>query len=320
MADAHYDAGYGGNSSNSDGIQTGVMAASLHWFGALSSVALVAGLLYWGYELTVRDVANVPVIRALDGPARVQPEDPGGQLASHQGLAVNNVQSAGEAEGPAPRIVLAPSPVELSEDDIVVGAAPASDEAAPVQSTQAAPAEDEVLQQARARAEALAEELAQGVEALDPLAPVEDAPEVEVISQAIPGVKQSPRPGIRPQAARAQTTSVSFDQSAAVSAAVAAALNLGSVEVDPASLAPGTRLVQLGAFDDRETAEAAWDKISAQFSDYMGDKQRVIQQTESGGRTFFRLRAAGFDGLSSSRRFCAVLVAKNAVCIPILAR
>lgn len=316
MADAHYDAGYGGNSSNSDGTQTGIMAASLHWFGALSSIALVVGLLYWGYELTVRDVANVPVIRALDGPSRVQPEDPGGQLASHQGLAVNRVQSAGEAEGPAPRIVLAPSPVELSEDDIVLGAAPASEEEAQTQTALATPTEDDVLQQARARAEALANELAQGVEALEPLAPVEEnAPSIEVISQAIPGVKQSPRPGVRPK-----TTTVSFDQSAAVSAAVAAALNLGSVEVDAASLAPGTRLVQLGAFDDRASAEAAWDKIAAQFSDYMGDKQRVIQETESGGRTFFRLRAAGFDGLSSSRRFCAVLVAKNAVCIPILAR
>ena len=33
--------------------------------GALSSVALVLGLAYWGYALAVRDVTGVPVMRAL---------------------------------------------------------------------------------------------------------------------------------------------------------------------------------------------------------------------------------------------------------------
>ena len=50
--------------------------------GALTSVALIAGLAIWGYRLAVRDVTGVPVIRAMEGPMRVAPEDPGGQACS----------------------------------------------------------------------------------------------------------------------------------------------------------------------------------------------------------------------------------------------
>ena len=35
----------------------------------------------------------------------------------------------------------------------------------------------------------------------------------------------------------------------------------------------------------------------------------------SGGRTFYRLRAMGFEDLSDARRFCSALVAENAECM-----
>ena len=85
--------------------------------GAASSVALVVALGLWGYRLAVRDIAGVPVIRALEGPARVAPEDPGGAIADHQGLAVNDVVAEGAAAPPAERLVLAPKPVELTLED-----------------------------------------------------------------------------------------------------------------------------------------------------------------------------------------------------------
>jgi hypothetical protein len=70
--------------------------------GALTSVVLVLGLAVWGYRLAVRDVTGVPVIRALEGPARSAPADPGGELAAHQGLSVNAVTADGTAAPPAP--------------------------------------------------------------------------------------------------------------------------------------------------------------------------------------------------------------------------
>ena len=85
--------------------------------GALTSLALIGGLIWWGYELVMRDVNGIPVVRALEGPLRVQPEDPGGELARYQGLSVNRIQAEGNA-APAPdRLVLAPRPVDVIESD-----------------------------------------------------------------------------------------------------------------------------------------------------------------------------------------------------------
>ena len=69
--------------------------------GAVASVALVAGIGVWGYKLLMRDVSGVPVVRALEGPMRIAPEDPGGRPADHQGLAVNEVAAYGTAAAPA---------------------------------------------------------------------------------------------------------------------------------------------------------------------------------------------------------------------------
>jgi hypothetical protein len=78
--------------------------------------------------------------------------------------------------------------------------------------------------------------------------------------------------------------------------------------------------VQLGAFDTAEIAREEWDRIAGRFPEYFDDRPRVIEEAESGGQTFFRLRAAGFDDLAGSRRFCAVLVAQGTACIPVTVR
>ena len=55
---------------------------------------------------------------------RIAPSEPGGEIADHQGLAVNDVAAAGVATAPADRLVLAPAPVTLTEEDSA-GLAPA---------------------------------------------------------------------------------------------------------------------------------------------------------------------------------------------------
>jgi hypothetical protein len=89
---------------------------------------------------------------------------------------------------------------------------------------------------------------------------------------------------------------------------------------DLAPVEPGSRLVQLGAFDTPEQARAAWGEIARRFGPIMADKDRVLQQAEAGGRSFWRLRAGGFDDLGEARRFCAALVADQADCIPVVVR
>lgn len=275
--------------------------------GAAGSLALVVGLGWWGYELAVRDVRGVPVVRALEGPARVAPTDPGGEVVDHQGLAVNDVAAEGAAAPPADRLVLAPAPVELSLDDApgLSGTAPVVEQAEPARLE--APAEMvPVIEggQDEAVAAALAEAL--GVEETAPEETVETASlDAEGLPAPEGAVTRSPRPMARPDARPAP---------------VAAATPAKPAVIDPATLEPGTRLVQFGAFDTAEEAEAEWMRLAGRFGPLMEGKAMVVQAAESGGRTFWRLRAHGFEDEQDSRRFCAAFEAEGAKCIPVAQR
>lgn len=315
MASIHYrDGGAAGHEA--DGPH--VMAPVSRWVslaGAATSVALIAGLAVWGYKLAVRDVTGVPVIRAMEGPARIAPEDPGGDLARHVGLSVNAVAAHGLAAPVPDQVMLAPRDQGLSDEDMTMAAlAPLerADEPAPAPETvmpaaMPVPVPDLPEEQdavTRALAEAMAEDNA--------AATTDAAPEPvsEVIPASVPGVVRSPRPLARP----------ARDLAAETAAAAQVAAPAAAVDVDAASLAEGTRLAQIGAFDSPDLARAEWDRVVAQFGALMEGKQRVIQEASSGGRVFYRLRVHGFDDLAAARRFCAALVAEQANCIPAAVR
>jgi len=318
MADADYDGLGGGLPAAYDAGPRRVGAQRIaRLAGAAASLALVVGLGVWGYNLAVRDVRGVPVIQALEGPMRIAPADPGGEIVDHQGLAVNEVAAVGVAAPPPEKLILAPRPVDLVEEDtaglaglspldpsLAAAAVPPQTGAADVALAAAPPVESasptEVAIDA-ALAEALgeipADEVTLAEAAVDPL-PV-------VVSDPVPegAMTVSPRPKARPgtRAARPET---------------ATALTVPDA-VDPASIPVGTRLVQFGAFDTADQATAEWLRLSGQFGDLMATKGMVLQPAESGGRTFYRLRAHGFDDEDDARRFCSAFVAQNATCIPV---
>ena len=321
MADADYD--FGGGFSHEDQserrsardlLTAQKLQRSINLAGAATSLALVLGLGVWGYKLAVRDVNGVPVIQALEGPMRIAPEDPGGEVADHQGLSVNTVAAVGTAAPPPEKLVLAPRPVELAPEDTPGLAGPAlpglEEASAPVAAltadadlalAAAPPTESanptEVAIDA-ALAEALGEVPADAAMMDDPAAlEAEPAPEGAIIV--------SPRPKARP------------GTRAAAPVAQEAAVLPAPDEVDPATLTPGTRLVQFGTFDTAEEARAEWTRLQGRFGELMAAKAMVVQPAESGGRTFYRLRAHGFEGEDDARRFCSAFVTENAVCIPV---
>ncbi len=309
------------------------LGALVNWAGALLSVGLVVGMSVWAFQLLMRDVSGVPVIAAIEGPMREPPADPGGTQAPHQGLAVNRIAEGEEAQPVPDRLVLAPPPIELQEvrfepaDAAELSPVPRTDIAleTPLDTPndgldEATRSEttaliDRLLQEAQPESEATTETTAE--EAPIEEAPIEEAPavevaaaetEVQVLPASIPGIARSLRPTTRP---------VAFVRVAPVGAS-SSATSAGEIAV--ADLPDGTRLVQLGAFDTAEIARAEWDRIAGRFPDYFDARPRVIEEAESGGQTFFRLRAAGFDDLAGSRRFCAVLVAQGTACIPVTVR
>lgn len=253
--------------------------------GATASLALMIGVGVWGYRLMVRDVTGVPVVRAMDGPLRIAPEEPGGQVAAYTGLAVNAIAAAGSAAPPEDVLTLAPAAERLAPEDLDPGKAE-PDVRAPLSA-------EEVL--------AFADAVAAGTE---PLAPVVGAaPAPEFLSSDIPGVAVSLRPPGRP-------ATLSVPEGVTELAAAPAAEVLAGV------LPPGTTLVQFGAYDSAELAATEWDRLSARFGSFLGQHERVIQEASSGGRTFYRLRATGFGDMGEARRLCTALIAEGADCVP----
>lgn len=308
----------------------------LNLAGALVSLGLIVGIGVWGYKLVARDVSGVPVVQALEGPMRISPDNPGGEIASNMGLAVNEVAAEGGASAPeeAEIVVLAPPVVELSQEDLSVlpsveaneGAqlgADAQDQAAQTGAVDAvmtpAPAPGEALTADQILA--LADQIATGATIIEPVEAAIEAQPVktavngvpsEVIADIVPssvaGVSSSPRPISRPEnlslvRVPAPDTSIPSDAT-----------------VTTTALPVGTNLVQLGAYESPEVAASEWVRFNTRFSDFLAGKERVIQRAERGGRTFFRLRAMGFSEIADARRLCAALIAEGTDCVPVVVR
>ncbi|CTQ50270.1 SPOR domain-containing protein [Jannaschia donghaensis] len=311
-----------------------------NWAGAITSLGLTAGLAAWAIDMTVRDVSGVPVIVALEGPMREAPSDPGGTVAPFQGLALSDITSGGPA-APAPdQIVLAPPPVSLDAPALAERIATAGEEVITRQAeadpqVADAPALRESIQMALS--EAVEDEMIVGASApasqpvaatpvsADPGAP--EAAVAAVVPVTEPGVARSVRPSARPAAPRrvvAQApATLPTEAPAQVAGTQVASLDAtipSARDADAAALTPGTRVVQLGAYDSESAARGEWDRMESKFRDYMHGKERLVQKAQSGGRDFWRLRVVGFEDGDAARRFCAELLAKDAACIPLTIR
>lgn len=294
----------------------------VNWAGAVVSFLLILGLAVWGYQLLMRDVTGVPVVRALEGPMRIAPADPGGEQAEYQGLSVTQVAVEGAEEAPAERVVLAPPPVALTEEDLPVAALiPDTPSTTPEEAEQAQAAPKSAIELALAEALGASIPTSSSGASEDEVETdltVAEAARVRVIPASVAGVAESPRPPSRP--ARLERAVAVLAAAAPVPATSQAPVVADGIEVEADDVPPGTRLVQLGAFPSEEGARAAWSDLETEFGDYLDGKKRVVQEASAGGSTFYRLRAMGFEDLSDARRFCSVLVAENANCIPVIRR
>ncbi len=172
----------------------------VNYVGAVVSVGLVVGLAVWGWQLVSRDVSGVPVIRAMVGEARVAPDDPGGELADHVGMAVNDVPAGRAGMAQRDQVAIAPAGAGLTDEDLAMGefgasatvpgvlsdSMPAADATDPLVAMQ-----DSELAAQRAEAEARAAEaaaLAAAAEREAAAALMMDAPAVEAAAnEAVTG-------------------------------------------------------------------------------------------------------------------------------------
>jgi SPOR domain len=278
--------------------------------GALVFLGLVALMGVWAWRLGTRDAAEVPIIKAMAGPSRIEPEDPGGLRAAHQGLEVNSVLAGRPAPAPRAEAPARPTHEVLTAEDAPQG-----------ELVLAAPAilAERVLNEAGELSVPPSEEPGD----LAPDAKVEvsaaDAgpglfgAEVEVplgIEPALAG----PRPMNRPSnlvVARARTTPAAAPAKPKPDPVAAPAAR----EVSAAR--PGSRMVQLGAYDSEEMTRRAWSRLVAANPDLLSTKSLYVERTTANARVFYRLRVAGFESTDQTRVMCESLRARGVDCIPV---
>ncbi len=301
---AVYDEGFAPTGGAS---RTGLL---VNYAGAAMSLALIIGVSFWGYKLIMRDVSGIPVVRAMEGEMRVLPDNPGGDVARHTGLSVNEVAAVGEAGGPEDRLVLAPATPGLAQEDLDAQPLAEADEIVVQETTQivrAAVRDATALQSDNAPLSAddilaLADQIAAGTEADEPAA------SVETIARSVPGVATSVRPALRPASLRVTQPAP---------ATLPATADEQEVAVSTETFAPGTNLVQLGAFPSPTLAATEWERLQSRFAQLIGNRDRVIQVSNQSSGTWYRLRASGFEDRAAAKRFCAALAAEGADCVPV---
>lgn len=274
---------------------TGAVAVVLRWIGAVASLSLVIGIIYWGFLLGQRDATDVPVIRAMEGNARIVPEDPQGTQADNQGLAVNEVLAETTPSAVDTTTTLAPTAQTVTAEDETMSAL------VPV-----APAPTENAEPIVVDAATLMVEINPIIEpsvAPDgmtmPVRRPDNFQQADPISDAIEGLLQELIP---------EEGDTSFETPD---------LPRPEPKFGNPLLDPGSALIQLGAYNSLEDAGDVWVEYQSEHGDLLANTQRYIEPIESGGRLLYRLRAAGFEGLDQTRALCAALDARGVDCISV---
>ena len=277
-----------------------------YWTGAALSLFLLAGSIGWGYKLVVRDINQIPIVRAQLGPLRVAPDNPGGLTAANQGLSVTQI-AVNEKPFLSDEINLAPA-AEILNEETSASLLPEVDKLNQVDATyeiKEINAENTSLDgssgamdaETAPKTEALLSQVAFSQKKIE----IENAVSLalSITSEFDPSLT-SLRPKTRPRSVQQNRELI--------------------VSKEPMSKLPiGSAIVQLGAFDSKSLAESEWRRFEKLLGSILAPKQMIIQKAESGGKIFYRLRASGFNDISDARQFCTAISDKVA-CIPVVTR
>jgi hypothetical protein len=282
-----------------------------YWVGAALSLSLLTGAIGWSYQLIVRDINQIPIVRAQLGPLRVAPDDPGGLTAANQGLSVTQL-AVNERPLLSDEIFLAPAAEVLSEENVALQISEENSSITNKEKFDTLEVSTENSLDLKILPEQNATGLASNNEAVLSTAAfspkkleIENAVSLALaLTNEVNSSFNSLRPKIRPVVLN-QTQTDNIAQSVPNELVV--------------TLPVGSAVVQLGAFESKSLAKIEWQRLEALLGSVLTSKNMVIQKAESGGKVFYRLRAFGFDDLSDARQFCSAVNDKVA-CIPVVTR
>ena len=282
-----------------------------YWTGAALSFFLLVSAIGWSYQLIVRDINQIPVVRAQLGPLRVAPDDPGGLTAANQGLSVTQL-AVNEKPFLSNEIHLAPAAEILNAEHLAL------------QVTEDVKSNTDdgtfEIKEVNAENSINLREVSNEIEVdtsskkevvLSKVAFSQKKIEIENAVSLALSITDDPvdsltllRPKIRPMISRLNNKTTG-DQ---------------VVNNEPISKLPiGSAVVQLGAFENKNLAKSEWQRFEKLLGSILFSKKMIVQKAESGGKIFYRLRASGFDDISDARQFCSA-ISDRVACIPVVTR
>ena len=276
--------------------------------GPAISLGAVALLIAWGNGVSFGTGGGIPEINARDVPFKRQPLDPGGIRSPFEGRAINTLIGGNSARiADREAIRLAPGParlhvLDLSPRDL---AAKRNAGAASRYGFMSLPTETATAHAAERmpRQETVAHEIN------EPNIPAAETPPASS-QQELPATEMYAPMRRSPELARMSATD----------AANAPGSKSAGSEVAAAAVPIGTHVAQLGDYATRDAAKRAWRMLHGTFTNLLGGREWLIQETTSGGRPLFRLRVLGFADRGSAGEFCARLNARQTQCIPTVMR
>ena len=269
-------------------IFIGMLKLIVNWAGALLSIIILITLIIWGFSLNVSDSAEIPVVKAKIKELRVVSEEPGGQIVNYQGLSVNNVQEQGKAQSAATRIILAPEPIKLIEEDVNIS----------IIENSGVTNEPKVSSLNNVDGENK-KEIINVLDGISPFAVV-----ISVI------------PKIRNLYGTHSLDKIIENNDGDLTPGPKDKIN----PTNEVSLKPGTNLVQLGYYSTKQKAQKVWSDLIINNSSVFKNKKRIIQNVNIRGNNSYRLTVVGFSGWGESRDFCVFLRDFLPTCLPMRAK
>ena len=83
----------------------------------------------------------------------------------------------------------------------------------------------------------------------------------------------------------------------------------------PATVSAGNYKIQLGAFGSDAEARQNWSKITAKHGDVVKGSPLIVV-ADVNGKTYYRLRAIGFNTADDAKAACTKLVSRGQGCFP----
>ena len=285
-------------------IFIGMLKLIVSWAGALLSIIILITLIIWGFSLNVSDSAEIPVVKAKIKELRVVSEEPGGQIVNYQGLSVNNVQEQGKAQSAATRIILAPEPIKLIEEDVNIS----------------------IIENSRVTNEPKVSSLnnGDGENKKEIINVLDGIPTFSVVISVIPKIRNLYGTHSLDKIIENNDVDLTPGTDDKIIENNAVDLTPGTkVKIkatNEVSLKSGTNLVEFGFYPTKQKAQKVWSDLMINNSSVFKNKKRIIQNVNIRGNNFYRLTVVGFSGWGESRDFCVFLRDFLPTCLPMRAK